>query len=246
MKRYATMVFDVGGTLLRFDLDKLTRAYIERAAALGYPIDLARARAVLEKLEMELPARSRERQISLELENGRGFWNEFYAEGFHRLGIEQDMSAPASDIREHFQRGEFETLFSDVLPALDALKGLGIQLGILSNFSENCEDVLRLVHVHRYFSFFVVSARVGVEKPDPRIFRFALDALRCSPDKALVVGDSYDRDIVPAKSLGCGTVWLHDGFQEPGLDSGKADLIIPSLSGLNSILSERIAHEDRT
>ncbi len=119
-------------------------------------------------------------------------------------------------------------------------------LALVSNFYGNLEAVVQDLGVARYFRTVIDSAVVGVRKPDPRIFQIALEALGCAPDEALVVGDSYDRDIVPAKSLGCKTVWLRSGNEELPAEQDRADIVIPSLTGLTGILSERIAHEDRT
>lgn len=202
MGRYSTIVFDVGGTLLRFNLDALARAYMEAAAPLGISLDLAPTRAVVEALERELPARAQQRLISLEVDNGKDFWDGFYGDGFRRLGVTRDVSAAVAAIRERFQRGEFETLFDDVIPTLEALSARGISLGILSNFSPNCEDVLRQVGVHRYFSFFVVSGIAGVEKPDPRIFDLTTRAANRPRTQIVYVGDSIFHDIEGARRAG--------------------------------------------
>jgi HAD superfamily hydrolase (TIGR01509 family) len=206
MRRYSTVVFDVGGTLLRFNLDALAHAYVEAAAQLGASLDFARTRAVVAELERELPARTRQRLISLEADNGEGFWNDFYGEGFRRLDVAADVSAAAADIRVHFQRGEFEKAFDDVIPTLDKLTARGLNLGILSNFSPNCEDVLRQVGVHRYFSFFVVSAVVGVEKPDPRIFDLTVRAANRPRTELVYIGDSLFHDIEGAQRAGIDAV----------------------------------------
>jgi FMN phosphatase YigB (HAD superfamily) len=202
MGRYSTIVFDVGGTLLRLNLDALARAYLDAVAPLGVALDFSQARAVVAALERELPARTQERLISLEKDNGTGFWDEFYNDGFCRLGITSDMSAAATHIRERFQRAEFEVLFDDVLPALEALTARGFALGILSNFSPNLEGVLRQVGVHQYFSFFVVSAIAGVEKPDSRIFDLAVRAANRLRSEIVYIGDSIFHDIEGAQRAG--------------------------------------------
>jgi putative hydrolase of the HAD superfamily len=208
MNRYSTIVFDVGGTLLRFNLDALARAYITAGAARGIALDFARTRAVVETLERELPARTRQRLISLEQDNGKNFWDDFYAEGYRRLGARGDISKAAAEIRERFQRAEFESLYDDVVPALDALASRGYMLGILSNFSANLEDVLRQVGVHHYFSFFVVSAIAGVEKPDARIFDLTVRAANRARVEIVYIGDSIFHDIEGAQRAGVAAVLL--------------------------------------
>lgn len=201
------MVFDVGGTLLCFDLDALARACgVAAGAACGVVLDFARTRAVLETLEHELPIRAQQRMLSLESDNAEDFWDDFYSEGFRRLGLTRDMSAVVAEIRERFQRAEFETIFDDVVPALDALNARGVPLGILSNFSANCEDVLRQVGVHHYFSFFVVSAVAGVEKPDPKIFDLTVRAAQRPRSEIVYVGDSVFHDIEGAQRAGIAAI----------------------------------------
>ncbi len=162
MKDYTTIVFDVGGTLLRLNLDTLARAYVDASASLGVSLDFTRTRAMLGTLESELPTWQQKRAVSLEHDNGKEFWDSFYTEGFRCLGITGNVTAVVTEIRERFQRAEFETLHDDVLPALDAFAARGTPMGILSNFSGNLENVLRQVGVHRYFNFFIVSACVFV------------------------------------------------------------------------------------
>ncbi len=51
MNRYPTVLFDVGGTFLRFDLEKLARVYAQASAARGVSLDLARTKARLRLVE---------------------------------------------------------------------------------------------------------------------------------------------------------------------------------------------------
>ena len=202
MKPYAAMIFDVGGTLLRLNLDALTHAYCAAALPLGHALDFARTRQVISALELELPVWQQTRAVSLEQNNGSAFWIDFYSEGFRRLGIGNDVCAAADQIRERFQRAEFEILHEDVIPTLAALTARGISLGILSNFSANLENVLRQVKVHHYFRFFIVSAVVGIEKPDPKIFDLAVRAAARERDQIVYIGDSIFHDIQGARNAG--------------------------------------------
>ncbi len=215
MKLYRAMVFDVGGTLLRFDLDRLAQAYLTEGRALGQTLDFARTRAMVADLELELPKRTQARALSLEEGYGAGFWDEFYGEGFRRLGLHGDLSAAAAEIRRRFQRAEFEALFEDAAPALDALAARGVLLGIVSNFSPNCEAVLRRVGIHDCFSFFVVSGIAGVEKPDPRIFDLAVRAANRSRAEIVYVGDSLYHDVEGAAGAGLDAILVDRTDRHP-------------------------------
>ena len=215
MLSYSTIVFDVGGTLLQLDYDAVARVYLEVGAARGSALDFAHARAVIETLENEVPLRQQNRPVSLEGDDGKSFWDEFFTDGFRRLGVMGDVSRAVAEIRERFQRGEFEALFDDVLPTLTALTARGKRLGILSNFSPNLENLLRQVGIHHYFAFFVVSGIVGVEKPDPRIFDLLVRAADAPRAEIVYVGDSVFHDIASARRAGIAGVLVDRQNRHP-------------------------------
>ncbi len=82
------------------------------------------------------------------------------------------------------------------------------KLALVSNFYGNLTTVLRDFGLYRYFDKIVESAVVSHRKPDPQIFHLAVDDLDLDYDECVVIGDSYTKDILPAQSLGCATIWL--------------------------------------
>lgn len=217
----STVVFDVGGTLLRFNYAALAKLYVQAAAAQGALIDFQKAYRTIEQLESEMPIWQQKRQVSLEKDNGREFWDSFYSEGFRRLGVTQDMSLAVTEIRERFQRAEFEQLFEDVIPTLEHLAARGVQLGILSNFSGNLEDVLRQLDVHRYFRFFVVSGIAGVEKPDPKIFELTIRVANRQASDIVYIGDSIFHDIEGARQAGMAAILLDRQNRYPAFQGAR-------------------------
>ena len=97
-----------------------------------------------------------------------------------------------------------------ILRARGLLKQLQTKyrLAVVSNFYGNLEIVCKEFDLYRLFDAIVDSTVVGKRKPDPEVFNIALKTLDIAPTNAFVVGDSYDRDIVPGKQLGCKTIWL--------------------------------------
>ena len=65
--------------------------------------------------------------------------------------------------------------------------------------------------IRKYFDILILSAEEGVAKPDPEIFRRALERAGCEPDEAVMIGDRLDNDIIPAAKLGMKTVWVRRG-----------------------------------
>jgi putative hydrolase of the HAD superfamily len=76
------------------------------------------------------------------------------------------------------------------------------------------------------------SALVGVEKPDPAIFRAALDALGVAPGEALYVGDLYDVDVVGARAAGMEAVLLLPDTTAPGPDCRRFTSLAALADGL--------------
>jgi putative hydrolase of the HAD superfamily len=92
-------------------------------------------------------------------------------------------------------------------PVLDALRER-YRLGIVSNFYGNLEAVCQGAGLSPLFAAIVDSQRVGTRKPDPAIFRAALEPLCATPQRTLFVGDSLRRDREGARRIGMGFIWI--------------------------------------
>ena len=147
---------------------------------------------------------------------------------------------PDEDLAAHlcavYLKHRFEDieLFDDVLPTFDALQGR-YTLGLLSNgntFPERCG-------LEGRFRFVVFSQDYGLEKPDPSLFRIAMEQAGCTEAELLHVGDSLRDDVSGAKLAGVRSVWLNRGHTSN--DTGiQPDFEISSLAELVGIC-ERLA-----
>jgi putative hydrolase of the HAD superfamily len=104
---------------------------------------------------------------------------------------------------------------------------------LVSNFYGNVNVVLREFGLDSLFDAVIESAVVGVRKPDPRIFTLGVEALGMQPNEVVVVGDSFHKDIVPAREAGCHTVWFKgEGWTDETFDEGLPDRVITDLEEL--------------
>jgi HAD superfamily hydrolase (TIGR01509 family) len=92
--------------------------------------------------------------------------------------------------------------------ALTRLRESGFLLGMVSNFSHALPGILRKLGIYDFFRFVTYSDNVGAEKPDALIFADALHRAGISPDHVIHVGDSYEADVLGARSAGITPVWL--------------------------------------
>jgi putative hydrolase of the HAD superfamily len=93
-------------------------------------------------------------------------------------------------------------LFDDVRPALEELAGRGVKLGVVSNFEPWLEDVLALQGVDHLFAAVAISGKLGVAKPDPEIFHWAIREAGADPAATVHVGDQPANDVDAARAAG--------------------------------------------
>ena len=111
----------------------------------------------------------------------------------------------------------------------------GFRLGVIANQSAGTADRLCNHGWRGEFSICVSSTEEGLRKPDPAIFRLALDRAGCRADQAVMIGDRLDTDIAPAKAIGMATVRIRQGLsivQEPADASQAPDVTVARVTDL--------------
>ena len=164
----------------------------------------------------------------------RKYFLDLYSWVLKEAGMKGDFFSELENFYNRFQDGRYLQLYSDVYPTLEKLKGSSIRLGILSNWSENLSLVLKRFKLDQYFSFSVVSAEVGLEKPNEKIFRIAISHANTSIGKILYVGDHPEEDILPAEKIGLDAILIdrYDKYVRYRLPSIRRLTDIPSLVGI--------------
>ena len=108
---------------------------------------------------------------------------------------------------------------------------------LVSNFYGNINTILSDAGIAHYFKRVIESAVVGVRKPNPAIFALGVCALDLPASQVVVVGDTFDKDIAPAHSLGCRTVWIKGlQWEEKPCDETMPDGIISRITELKNYL----------
>ena len=196
---YRAVFFDAGETLVHA-YPSFQELFAAVLAKRGYSVEpddvLALVPSVTEHfaeaaLDGELWTTSRERSMR--------FWGSVYAIFLRELRLPESLGEV---LYETFSDPQNYALFADVLPALRELHADGYQMAVVSNFEAWLDPLLDRLGVNGYFPVRVISGVEGIEKPDPAIFRIALERAGMSPEETVYVGDNPEFDVAPASALG--------------------------------------------
>jgi putative hydrolase of the HAD superfamily len=208
------VLFDAGETLVHPapSFPELFSAVLLREGHVRDPDEVvAASAAVYERFsqaarEVELWTTSPERS--------RVFWLDVYQRMLAALELPSEDGLRESLYREFTDLGNY-ALFDDVPPALDALDRTGATIGIVSNFEMWLEDLLGRLGVRDRFAVRVISGVEGIEKPDPAIYRLALDRAGVAAADAAFVGDNPEFDVEPAAAIGMTPVLIDRRGRHP-------------------------------
>ena len=192
------VLFDAGNTLLFLD-------YARMAAAVGGALGVSLSGA---ELAAGAPAAARTMERARLNDRERAI---AYLEAlFLAAGVPETRLPEVHELllRMHAEQHLWSGTAGDAHDALARLRRAGLKLGVVSNSDGRVEEALRAAGLRPYFDVVVDSSLAGVEKPDPAIFRAALDALGVRPAEALYVGDLYEVDVLGANAAGIPAVLL--------------------------------------
>jgi len=190
---YASVFFDIDGTLLA--IRPAPEVFYEQVCQ-EYGLDwagLAQVRAVALGFVQAHGLDYRDDEW--------GMWRAANREAFLHLGAGEKAAACAARFQELFRAGSEYYLYPDVQPALEALHARGYVLGALTGRIHSSEAELVRLGIRPYLHFVLCAGELGVQKPDPRMYREALARAGLPAEAVVLVGDQPD-DVVGARSVG--------------------------------------------
>jgi len=209
--------FDAGNTLLLINYDLLSEILQEEGFSLSpKALGVAEARARV-RLDPVLAAGQSTEGVDILKVYARFILGE--------LGLPWDRTAERAFERiSAYNRsvGLWNVPNPQAPAILEALQREGYGLGVVSNSDGSVERLLQQAGLAGYFSFILDSGIVGVEKPDPRIFRLALERAGVRSDEAVHIGDLYSVDILGAQAAGIPGILLDPVGAWAGIGCPKA------------------------
>ena len=212
--------FDVGETLVHAE-PSFPELLALTLRAEGFDVDPAMVRSKVHTVSEHFErARQAGELWTTSMERSRRFWFGVYRTFLTELGLPFS-KALAARLFDTFTDPTNYRLFDDALACLRQLRERGLILGVVSNFEEWLERLLESLGVSEYFDVRIISGVEGMEKPDPRLFRLALERTGARPEESVYVGDIPMFDTEPAAALGMVPVLIdrrgrHPDYAGPG------------------------------
>jgi putative hydrolase of the HAD superfamily len=132
--------------------------------------------------------------------------------GLARLGnSDQGLADHIADAFTELRRAEYR-LYPDALATVDALRRRGVKLALVTNGAGAIQraKIERFDLAHR-FDHIQIEGEFGLGKPEPDVYRHALERLGCAAGDAWMVGDNYEWEVEAPQKLGLAGIW-YDPF----------------------------------
>ncbi len=165
---------------------------------------------------------------------------EIDAAAIAQLGLEPMPDAFYRRLAELFMVTSHWHIFPDAPGALTGLKERGLTVGAVSNWVWNLPELLHSLELVGHFDFIAASARIGYEKPDRRIFEWALDQAGVNPGSVIHVGDHVDADVEGARNVGIEGVLIDRAERYRPDEVPEGVPVIRSLDELLPIVDARL------
>ncbi|MGD0057688.1 MAG: HAD-IA family hydrolase [Methanomassiliicoccales archaeon] len=136
------------------------------------------------------------------------YWRNYSSALLTNCKVEDPLGKITGALSERLRSPKIWSSFYDAKPALESLKKLGCLVGVIANAESSLAAALDNASLSQHIDTVTTSEEAGVEKPDPAIFRKALDKSGLEPKRCVYVGDVPEIDILGARNAGITQVWL--------------------------------------
>lgn len=195
------VLFDLGGTLIKFDVVHPGEIFQRFLNSLGISKSLDETKTAF--LNAEKEAKDLNLLSSFGKMDREEYWNQWDALVLKHLGIADHVELGRIIQSRWFDFVNF-TLYPEVNDVLMELKERGLKIGLISTgYEEGICLILENINLEKAtFDIIVGVDTIEKIKPDPEIFRYAIGKLNVRPEEAIFVGDNVEADYKGAENAG--------------------------------------------
>lgn len=214
------MFFDAGETLVH-PAPSFPELFARIVTREGHPRDADQIVDGLSLVTDEFARAAVEEELwTTHPDRSRRFWLGVYRRFLDALDISSSNGLTEILYREFTTIENYEA-FGDVRPTLERLREGGYLLGVISNFEPWLDDLLVRLSLDGLLPVRVISGIEGVEKPDPSIFRLALERTGLPAEQVVYVGDIPAFDVEPSAALGMFPVLIDRRGRHPNHEGAR-------------------------
>lgn len=240
---FKAVFFDFGGTLMDTESDKIAHFHMMKAIKEHYQLPVTGGQLVnlyesqLFNQDMTIKGRSQGGVVQFKRLH-------FYSENaFKSLLGQFNIGISSSDIdwfNEIYLHNhlKYVQLVEGALDAIFIVKENGYHCGVISDIDKDYQlRQFQALNLDNAFHSITTSEEVRTYKPNPYIFKIALDKANCRGNESLMIGDSYSKDIVGGKNMGMTTIWINR-YQNNADKAILADYIVDQFKEIIPIFSK--------
>jgi putative hydrolase of the HAD superfamily len=202
--------FDVGNTLIHTS-KSVSDIYAEFGKKHNFNIDASEIEKRLKLVWNDMISKKVSKQrlkYGIDDFKAREWWKEFVSRIFNYSNSKGDIDLLFEDLYYYFSTKDPWEIYNDALSVLKRLRGSGFSTGIISNWDVRLSNILDEIGLNKYFDYIFISCEVGYEKPDHRIFDYALNKSGFSSSNCFHIGDSYKEDVEGALAVGITPIFI--------------------------------------
>lgn len=207
------ILFDCGETLVTLQPSR-EDIFVRAANSIGVKLEPEAVRRAYQLVDFG------NKYSSVNKHDRQHFYRTYNSELCDALGISGCFEELSPALVTQFEKETRWTLIEGVNELLATLASRDITLGIVANWDSKLSALAEALGIRNCFKLILASEDVGVEKPDPQIFRIALERLSLSdtPNSVLYVGNEYRADVTGARAAGLKPVLIDRANLYPHAD----------------------------
>ncbi len=220
-------LFDAFDTLILLDKDELPRSLAVRCGYIGVEVSPEQMIEVWKRVKPFVALASKDPKLADSMRAGhREYWEEIFTFVLREIGVQEDPRDWAGRLYESPVPSIGLDVPPDVPWGLSRLREMNLTIGLITNTHAKMSELAAELGLAPLLDFIVTSTDAGAEKPDPAIFRLALERGEAQPKEAVYVGDSYEVDVLGGEAAGIPGILIDRAGKFPDAEGPRIESLM--------------------